>query len=418
MAYGWTRYFKGHLAPALGLTCILAGAASGDNIAAADEATLAAQWQTYNSYAVPSVIEMAPMRMSQQAALPDGGSLTLLSLHPGVNAWFLLEVTMGGATRRYHLENADPKSWNFSLSQGPDPALIIAGLGEETECRPWQGEMSELTTASQTGLPYAPICGQKAYLRNQVNGSKSNREAVSDFLRDNVVFGDKLVNLIKGVFYEDAFIENATMTDDGDAGETAAALGQANLDRRPIMRPYMGLELDGAEAGMEAGAWYGVTGQEGVFASALQPGMIAQSILAERNGANWLDGVEQGADVYLVAFDLSRFDLGYELGTEHPGLEWSSRPQRRGEDWNIPGPDGFSRPDPLVRNGMLSPSLTSRAVAAFAGGFKRDHGAYRFQDYATFNKGHHYGFLEQGVPFPGSCRTSPRSTSRRTAPWA
>ena len=48
---------------------------------------------------------------------------------------------------------------------------------------------------------------------------------------------------------------------------------------------------------------------------------------------------------------------------------------------------------------MLNPSLTSRAVAAFAGGFKRDHGAYRFSDYATFNKGHHYGFLSNGVTF-------------------
>jgi hypothetical protein len=38
-------------------------------------------------------------------------------------------------------------------------------------------------------------------------------------------------------------------------------------------------------------------------------------------------------------------------------------------------------------------------VAAFAGGFKRDHGAYRFSDYATFNRGHHYGFLSNGVTF-------------------
>ncbi|MBV7408417.1 hypothetical protein [Maritimibacter sp. DP1N21-5] len=399
MVTGWTRYLRGLATSALCANALFTGAATAESATAADDAALAAQWETYNQYAVPSVLEMSPMREVTEVALPDGGALALTALHPGVNRWFVLDVTMAGATRRYHLENADEKSWRFSLSEGPDPALVIAGLGEETECRPWKGDTSELATASQTGLPYAPICGQKAYLRNVVPGSKTNREAVSDFLRDNVVFGDKLVNLIKGAFYEDAFIENAAMVEDGDAGETAAALGQANLDRRPIMRPYMGLELDGAEGGMEAGAWYGVTGQEGVFASALQPGMIAQSILAERNGANWLDGVEQGADVYLVAFDLSRFDLGYELGTDHPGLEWSSRPQRRGDDWQIPGPDGFNRPDPLVRNGMLSPALTSRTVATFAGGFKRDHGAYRFQDYATFNKGHHYGFLSNGVTF-------------------
>jgi len=159
------------------------------------------------------------------------------------------------------------------------------------------------------------------------------------------------------------------------------------------MRTAMGLPVTGAPGGMEAGSWYAVAGQEGIFASVMQPGLIAQEILSARNGANWLDGVEQNADVYLAAFDLSRFEIGYELGTDHPGLEWSSRPSRRGAEWNMAGPDGFSRPDPLVRNGMLNPALLPRVAGAIAGGFKRDHGAFRFGDYAGFNRGHHYGFI-------------------------
>jgi hypothetical protein len=54
--------------------------------------------------------------------------------------------------------------------------------------------------------------------------------------------------------------------------------------------------------------------------------------------------VENGADVYLVAFDMDAFDIGYELGTDHPNLGWSSRPSNR---HRAAGPDGFSRPDPL-----------------------------------------------------------------------
>lgn len=382
--------------------CALAVVAQGalaDGGMSADSDTLAAQWETYNQDSVASVIEFAPMRTTQTRTGEDGVEYRLTSLHPGVNRWYFLEIVAEGGAQSFHFENADADTWTFTLGDGAAPGLVVSGMGSDETCAPWEGEPSALATASASGLPYAPLCGQKIYLRNKVSGSRTNREAVSDFLRENVVFGDKLVNLIKGTFFEDAFLENAETVEDGDSGDAVAALGRANLDRQPVMRPNMSIEVLGAEGGMEAGAWYAVEGNEGVYSSVMKPAYIANDIRSERNGANWLDGVEQNADVYLVAFDLSKFEIGYELGTDHPGLGWSSRPSRSGNDWQLAGPDGFNRPDPLVRNGMLSPSLTSRAVAAFAGGFKRDHGAYRFSDYATFNRGHHYGFLSNGVTF-------------------
>ncbi|MBV7378946.1 hypothetical protein [Maritimibacter dapengensis] len=376
--------------------------ATAEGIPAPDETTLRSQADIYEQYSVSSVVDLAPMRATQTVTDADGTVFELTSLHPDVNRWYLLQITPAagnGISQSYHLENADASTWQFSLSSDNAPALVVSGPGGDDNCAPWTGAPSELEEAAKSGLPYAPVCGEKIYLRNRVAGSRTNREAVSDFLRENVVFGDKLVNLIKGAFFEDAFLEDAETVDGGDAGDAVAALGTARLDRQPVMRPNMSIEVDGADGGMEAGAWYAVTGVEGAFASVMKPGYIANDILAERNGANWLDGVEQNADVYLVAFDLSQFELGLELGTDHPALGWSSRPQRRGEDWNMPGPDGFNTAAPLVRNGMLNPSMTSRAVAAFAGGFKRDHGAFRFGDYAGFNKGHHYGFLSNGVTF-------------------
>jgi hypothetical protein len=400
MASGLTRHLIGMAVG--GASALAATLAVGQGIPAPDRATLAAQWEVYSGDTVPSVIEFAPMRAVQEVPTADGGALRLTSLAPMVNRWYLLEIVPPegqGRVQSFHFENTDAQTWWLSLAAGGVPALTIEGNGGSETCRPWEGEPSQLASAANSGLPYAPLCGQKLFLRNQVSGSRTNREAVSDFLRNNVVFGDKLVNLIKGTFFEDAFLENATTVDDGDTGAVVAALGTADLSRRPLMRTAMGLPVTGAEGGMEAGSWYAVEGQDGVFASVMQPGMVAEDILAERNGANWLDGVEQNADVYLVAFDLGRFELGYELGTDHPGVGWSSRPQRGGGDWNLPGPDGFSSAAPLVRNGMLSPSLTNRVVAAFAGGFKRDHGAYRFSDYAGFNRGHHYGFISNGVTF-------------------
>ncbi len=386
---------------AVAIAALPLGPALAQGIPAPDQATLDAQWATYLSDHVATPVELAPMRAIEEVPAAEGGTWRLTALHPGVNRWYLLQlIPAEGRTTSWHFENADAKTWQVALSQGANPALVISGNGKSYDCRPWQGEGSELATAASSGLPYAPVCGGRLYLRNKVSGSRTNREAVSDFLRKNVIFGDKLVNLIKGTFFEDAFLETAAMgTGVDDSGAAVAALGVASFDRHPTMRTAIGLPVTGAEAGMEAGGWYKVEGADGVYASVMQPGMVAGEISSVRNGANWLDGVESNADVYLTAFDLSKFEIGYEIGTDHPSLGWSSRPQRSGIDWQLPGPDGFDRPDPLVLNGMLNPSLLPRVMAAFAGGFKRDHGAFRFGDYATFNRGHHYGFISDGVTF-------------------
>jgi len=400
MRIGGFRHLSG-IGAALAVFAIGHGLAVAQGIPAPDQTTLAAQWDAYMSDSVPSVVEFAPMRAVMERVDSAGGRLKLTSLHPGVNRWYLLETTSaGGARNAWHFENADAKTWTVSLSDDGDPTLLIEGNGERHSCTPWAGDVPELNAAANSGLPYAPVCGGRLYLRNRVQGSKTNREAVSDFLRNNVVFGDKLVNLIKGTFFEDAFLENSAFGEAGDdTGDLVAALGHANLARTPVMRTQMGLPVEGAASGMQAGSWYTVEGSDGVFASVVQPGLIADEIMRSGGKANGLDGTERNADVYLVAFDLSRYEVGYELGTDHPTLGWSSRPPRSGNDYNISGPDGFSRPAPLVRNGMLPPSLLPRVVAAWAGGFKRDHGAFRFGDYAGFNRGHHYGFLSNGVTF-------------------
>jgi len=57
----------------------------------------------------------------------------------------------------------------------------------------------------------------------------------------------------------------------------------------------------------------------------MTPGAIAPTIcIPQSSVSDWFGRV--GGLVYLVAFELERFDLRYELGTEHPELGWSSRP--------------------------------------------------------------------------------------------
>jgi hypothetical protein len=148
---------------------------------------------------------------------------------------------------------------------------------------------------------------------------------------------------------------------------------------------------------MTVGLWYPVAGLDGVFASAIQPKKISRKILKGPGKTNALDSIESRATDYMVAFDLARYDIGYAAGTRHPALGWSPRAAYSVRPKGLPGPDGVSSAKPLVTLGMVSPALTDRTIATFTAGFKREHGAFRYGNYATINYGTHYGFIQNGV---------------------
>jgi hypothetical protein len=101
----------------------------------------------------------------------------------------------------------------------------------------------------------------------------------------------------------------------------------------------------------------------------------------------------------LIAFDLARFELGYAVGTEHPGVGWSDHIQEQVRNPRLPGPDGIGTIEPLVSTGLVAPEHARSTVATFTAGFKRTHGAFKYGDLALQNHGSHYGFIENGVVF-------------------
>ena len=398
-----TFAFKTPLAVAAAFALGLAGAsfAQATDLKRAEGALLQQQWADYEADRRKSIVTVQPFRRSAEARLKDGTGIRLTSLNPGVNSWFLLDVTREGRSRgtTYHLEITDPDDTTLALTTGDTPALVFERFGAVTHCTPWDGRDPELARAAASRLPYVPICEDRAFLRNKVDGSRTTREAVAEFLRDNVVFGESIVGMIKGSFYEDAYLRSGEVIAGEDPGTVASALGRAKLSSYPVIRAYFGFVPEGAEGGMQAGSWYAVKDAPGIYASAMQPGMIAPEILDGPGRTHRLDSVERRADVYLVAFDLARFELGYEPGTDHPRLGWSPRPPAGVRVPGLPGPDGFDTAAPLRRTGMLNPALADRVVATFAGGYKRSHSAWRAGDLAYVNKGSHYGFLSNGVIF-------------------
>lgn len=357
----------------------------------APAAQRAARFAEFSRTIRRDVIAFQPFRAELSGTAADGTRLRLISLNPDANAWFVLETGEGRGRTQWHLENAAPDL--FTVSLGADgTALTIDSATGPVVCTPWTGE---LDAARRAGLPYVPICEGRLFLRNRGSGSRTMRESVTDFLRAYVPFGEDLISLIKGTLYEDAFLESSLVMDAAEAAAAVEALGRANLRRPVVMQTQMRLPLIGAAGGrMEAGAWYPVENAPGIYASTVQPGMVHPDILNRRNEANPLDGVENAADVYLFAYDMGRFELRYELGTDHPAVNWSPRPS---VDRSLPGPDGFADLSPLQMTGMLNPVLIDRVAGIIAGGFKREHGAWRLGPMSTTNQGHHYGFVVHGV---------------------
>jgi hypothetical protein len=254
------------------LALIAAGPAVSQGIGLPSEDTVAARMEVFNSSVPGSVYALQPWLNAQEVTVARRHDL------PADLAQSACEFVVRARNR--HAERAADvlsprKRGQASVAgvagdDGGEPAIRLEDdTGDVILCTPWDGELAD---AEATGLPYAPLCDWSMFLRNPVRGNRTTREAVSDFLRDNIVFGDSLVNLIKGAFYEDAFMVSSEELETEEQVSGVELLGSALLSRTPVMRPAMGFDLIGAEAGMQAGSWYEVDGAPGIYASVMQPG--------------------------------------------------------------------------------------------------------------------------------------------------
>ena len=354
-----------------------------------------------------TIVELQPFRRTREQAVtrPDGrrGTATLIDLNPVFGVWYLLALDWGdGNTRYYHLENAAPDTQTVTLDAGFPAGLMLGDGAGRHPCTLWSGPMLEVAAARP--IPYAPLCDGRLYLHNAVRGRRSDLEAVVEFLRDHVWQGEKIVTLAKETVFKDAGREQAEIGGGPPALIEAARMpAPARLNpayaERQIGRGNLGIRVYAPdERELPVGQWIPARDLKGVYLSLIAPEAIAPEILgSHRDRANALDDRESSALVYLIAFDLGRYDLGFGVGTDNPRVDWSPRPPDAMRPSSLPGPDGIDTVKPLIASGMIPPEDTARAVAAFAGGFKRFHGAFRYGELALRNHGSHYGFIQEGV---------------------
>lgn len=333
------------------------------------------------------------------------GVAVLVDLNPRIHDGYVLVLRWSdGEETRLHLENARPDLHRLDLDPAYPSGLVIAGPGAPRPCDLWSelvpGRLREIEKSER---PYTGVCDGDVLVRHRTQGSRTAREWAAEFLRSNVSGGEALTSLVKETVYPDAFLERAELAAgaeaaaapiDGPGAPPPALVSAAHRGDRLVARD-LGIPTSAREA-MVAGRWYPAAGVPGVFVSLMTAGRVAPEVV-ERSRVRDLDAVERDGLVYLVAFDLGRFDLGYALGTDNPGVGWSDRVPDSVREPSLPGPDGFDDLSPLEPTGMVPPQDADRVVATFAGGFKRLHGAFHAGALARVNSGSHYGFVEDGV---------------------
>ena len=366
--------------------------------------------QTAADAAARSIVALQPSRQTSVASVQAGAGrtlqATLVNLNPSVNTWFVLTLEDAGRGRSaaYHLENASARQ-QLRLDADGAGSIDVTADGRTTRCMILSAEPEgALERARRSNVPFSPLCDGRLYLRNPVRGNRTELEATSEFLRDHVWGGEKIVGFVRSELFRDSYVERARPAAGGPvaagaAGAPPPAALRPESAARAVVPGLLGIDLADAASGVVLGQWYAARGAADVYVSVVEPAAVADAPAA-RPGRPWSpDAVEAGALVYLVAFDLARFDIGFALGTDHPRLGWSARIRDEMRDAAAAGPDDIDSAAPLARTGMLAPALQGRALATFTGGFKREHGAFRYGALAQRNRGSHYGFVEQGVVF-------------------
>ncbi len=306
------------------------------------------QKKQYDADVPKTIVELQQFRATATGTVRTGagkqGAATLINLNPSINAWHLLKVTWDGETTEsaWHLENAKPGSAIIELDPTfPAGVMIIQGK-DRFKCDLF-GSANVLDEGKNSQMIYFPVCGGRMFLRNQSKGHKTALESVTEFVRDQVYGGEKVIDIFHHVL-ADRYQETGELHAGGtDAPATAEqplpALVDPKYAHQRIGPTNLNITLKDPNAGMVPGEWYPAAAEHGIFVSLMRENWVDSKILSANRGmVNAMDGVEDASLVYLIAFDLDRFEAAYEVGTVHPRVEWATRAPAKFKTPGMPGP--------------------------------------------------------------------------------
>ena len=364
-----------------------------------------------------TILDIQPYLQVSEGSYGQGEEqigVKLYNLNENVENWYLLEIDWSEDSPKkfYHLENPYPDRQYVRLLGQDRPGIDIISFAQRTPCLLWQSKISSpIEKASHSSVPFVPLCAGRLLIRNVTHGHISSKELAVHFFRRHLWQGENLINLLKGSVFKDHRIINARMIQ-RKADQSLPGISENYGAPIPafIDEAYRSSDIDGEPFGityrsdkkkrLQVGVWYPTRFSSDIFVSAIKPKVLPQSLKdSYKKRVLAFDGIEDEATVFLVAFDLNQFRIGYSVGTEHPHLGYSERasPDQRTEGWS--GPDGIDEWKPLVSTGLMNPMEVDRVVASFTGGFKRKHSVFRWGKLSQSSGGSHYGFMQGGVIF-------------------
>ncbi|MDA0748278.1 MAG: hypothetical protein O2954_17300 [bacterium] len=137
-------------------------------------------FEAYQSDRPKTILDLQPFRSTVSAVIEDGtgrqGTATLVDVNPRVNVWYLLTLEWADGTRDvYHLENPRPDLQTVTVdARYPYGPVFITNKLRDA-CDLWK-DRKVLSEAQASGVPYAPVCNGRLYVRNPTKGHKTTLE--------------------------------------------------------------------------------------------------------------------------------------------------------------------------------------------------------------------------------------------------
>lgn len=334
----------------------------------------------------PALLALQPLSSSSSAITSDGASVELVELNRTVGRWLLLRVPGSDGTPIWaHLDLGQEGASRARL-EADGNLHIDSGKGKSAVCKLDTPQARALFSKTYP-VPFTPLCDGALFVRSKpARGYKSNLESVTDWLREQGPLGEKIITWRKDIFPPKGDAALAAL-----AAEPVATAPwgpqRAQLPNAPSAISTANLGLKTGSTSIAPGTWAAVQGAPGVWASISSPAMAAP--IFSKQGHSSSDSL-----AYFMAIETHMHDPRYSVGVDHPSVGWSTRaPGHQSSS----GPDGLSSVDPLDRVGIVPPWAMKDITAVIAGGFKREHSAFKDGPLSRRNNGTHYGFVEAGV---------------------
>jgi hypothetical protein len=331
-------------------------------------------------------------------------SASLINLNSNLNTWYVLSLTNNRNKRTNYNILAVDRNLNLRLDS-ESPELLIGHPSNTYRCSIEDEITSNYIKRKRAKFSYLPACNNLLFVVIKQDGFRSMVERGAEILRWlGGDAGEDIITGVKATLFKDKYLvegEAGVLADTHQAKDEDIALPRALVGDRyaysSLPAHSLGLKTRAVERRLLVGEWYSLKNYPKVYASLMMPGMVERGIQSShRDRANRLDGIENNALVYLMAVSMKEYTLGWGHGTDHPGVGWSPRARLAKRD-NPYGPDGFNSMHPLVTLGHVPPMHWSKTIGTFSGGFQKRHGAFRRGELAKTGKGHHYGFMQDGV---------------------